>query len=532
MNDHTVKNAYPLTLITPLIDNLQQFSCFTKFNVRLGYNSIRIKEGDEWKAMFITQLGLFEPMVMFFGLCRSPPTFQAFMNYNFADYIREGWLVIYMDNLAIGADSVEDKDQEVHLVLQQFCDLGLSLKLSKCEFGMAEVEFLGIIVGCGCIHMDPAKLSAIATWPLLKTVKAIRSFLGFCNFYCWFVPSFSTTAALLTALTRKNQPWTWGPDQQVAFDLLLSQFQTTPLLHLLDVCCPFIVMTDASLLASGGVLIQKDDNSDLHPCAYLSQTFTAAERNYDIYDQELLAVIHALDHWRHYLLGTSHPITLLTDHKNLTYFHQLQKLSCHQAHWMMFLQDFDLHFVHVPGSAMGPADALSCLVDPDVSSDNTNITLLPDDLFICTIDTALVDKITSSTPTDLLVLNTLHSLSMGSPLFPYSSLADWHFSDSCLYFKNHLYVPSAARHDLVASVHLSLASGHRGFFHTYSLLSRDYWWLGMSSFVRRFVRQTSPYSWIQPEVIHCISSTDGWRDRTSQSGSRNISSDVLPRTAR
>ena len=153
----------------------------------------------------------------------------------------------------------------------------------------------------------------------------------------------------------------------------------------------------------------------------------------------------------------------------------------------MFLQDFDLHFVHIPGSAMGPADALSRLVNPDISSDNNNVTLLSDDLFIRTIDTALVDKITSSTSTDLLVLDTLKGLSVGSPLFPRSSLADWHFFDSRLYFKNHLYIPPDARHDLVTSIHLSLASGYGGFFRTYSLLSQDYWWLGMSSFIHRFI---------------------------------------------
>ena len=126
----------------------------------------------------------------------------------------------------------------------------------------------------------------------------------------------------------------------------------------------------------------------------------------------------------------------------------------------MFLQDFNHHFTHVPGSTMGPADALSRLANPDTSSDNANVTLLPDNLFICTIDTALVTKITSSTATDPLVLDALKNLSVGSPLFPRSSFADWHFSDSHLYFKNHLFIPSAARHDLVASVHSSLASGH------------------------------------------------------------------------
>ena len=217
------------------------------------------------------------------------------------------------------------------------------------------------------------------------------------------------------------------------------------------------------------------------------RNISPAKCNYNIYDRELLAVIHALHHWHHYLQGTPHPITLLTNHKNLMYFRQPQKLSRRQARWMMFLQDFDLHFVHIPGTAMGPADALSRLPNPDLSSDNTDVTLLPDNLFISAINTALIDKITSSSLTAPLVVTALQNLSQGSPLFPRSSLSDWHFDGSQLYFKNHLYIPASARHDLVSSVHTSLASGHGGFFHTYSSLSRNFWWPGMSSFVHRFV---------------------------------------------
>ena len=344
-----------------------------------------------------------------------------------------------------------------------------------------------MIVGHGCICMDPAKLSAIATWPPPETVKAVRALLGFCNFYRKFIPGFSNLVAPLTALTWKDVIWTWGTDQQSTFATLLSLFQTAPMLHLPDVNRPDVVMTDASLIASGGILMQHDGNGDLHPCAYLSQTFSPAERNYDIYDQELLAVIHTLEHWRHYLQGTAHPVTLLTDHKNLTYFCQPQKLSHRQAHWMMFLQDFDLQFTHLPGSAMGPADALSHLPDPDTSSDNVDVMVLPHDLFICAIDVALIDKISSSLSSDPLIVSALQSLSVGSPLFPRSSLSDWRFSNSLLHFKDHLYIPAAARHDLVSSVHSSPATSHGGFFRTYTLLSRDYWWPGMSSFIRRFV---------------------------------------------
>ena len=219
------------------------------------------------------------------------------MNYNFADYIQEGWLVIYMDDLAIGAHSTDDLNRKVCLILQCFCDLNLTLKLSKCEFNKPEVEFLGMIIGSGCIRMDPAKLSAIATWPPPKTVKAVHALLGFCNFYRKFIPNFSNIVAPLTALTCKNTPWTWGEDQQSLFSILLSLFQSAPVLHLPDIQQPFIVMTDASLLSSRAVLMQWDGNSDLHPCAYLSQTFSPAEQNYDIYDRKLFAVIHALEHW-------------------------------------------------------------------------------------------------------------------------------------------------------------------------------------------------------------------------------------------
>ena len=136
---------------------------------------------------------------------------------------------------------------------------------------------------------------------------------------------------------------------------------------------------------------------------------------------------------------------------------------------------------------MGPVDALSHLTNPDVSSDNIDVTILPDDLFIHAIDTALVQKITSSSLSNPLVVSALQNLSVGSPLFPRSSAADWHFSNSLLYLKNRLYIPTDTRHNLVSSVHSSPAAGHGGFFCTYALLSRDYWWPGMSSFIHHFV---------------------------------------------
>ena len=174
--------------------------------------------------------------------------------------------------------------------------------------------------------MDPTKLDAIKNWTAPVNVKAVRSFIGFCNFYQKFIPGFSDLAKPLLSLMHKNAQWQWSVDHEIAFSKIKEVFLKQPILAFPDHTKPFFIMTDASLTASRGVLMQKDTNGDLHPCAYFSKVFAPAERNYDIYDCELLAVIHALSEWRQYLTGTNHPVTILTDHKNLMYFKKPQCL--------------------------------------------------------------------------------------------------------------------------------------------------------------------------------------------------------------
>ena len=174
--------------------------------------------------------------------------------------------------------------------------------------------------------MDKKKLEAIEKWKPPTSVKGIRSFTGFANFYRKFIPSFSNIVAPLNLLTRKGKPWKWTPLQQAAFDKLKLIF-SAPVLQIPDVTRPFSITTNASLLAARAILLQANSNQDLHPCAYFSRTFSPAQRNYDIYNRELLAVILALEEWHQYLQGTQHPITIITDHKNLSYIKDPQKLS-------------------------------------------------------------------------------------------------------------------------------------------------------------------------------------------------------------
>jgi len=171
LNDATIKNRYPLPLVNELVDKLGDAKVFSKMDIRWGYNNIRIKEGDEWKAAFRTKLGLFEPTVMFFGLTNSPATFQNFMNHIFKDLIHRGVLTVYMDDLLVFTKTHKEHQEVVREVLKILRQNNLFLKPEKCAFEKAEVEYLGLLVGHGQVKMDPTKISAISDWPAPKTKK-------------------------------------------------------------------------------------------------------------------------------------------------------------------------------------------------------------------------------------------------------------------------------------------------------------------------------------------------------------------------
>ena len=185
-----------------------------------------------------------------------------------------------------------------------------------------------------------------------------------------------------------------------------------PVLYMPDQTKPFILETDALKHASGAVLRQQDSNGDWHPCRYLSKSFTETEQNYDIGNRELLAVIRALEEWRHYLLGSLHEVILLSDHKNLGYFKQPQKLNPRQARWNVTLSQYNLKLVHIPGTKMVQSNALSrqpnlCLKE---DNDNENVTLLPEQMFIRSVDTDLWDLIAQTKNQDRVIVEALEAL--------------------------------------------------------------------------------------------------------------------------
>jgi len=173
LNEWMIKNNYPLPLISDVLENIRTKKLFTKMDLRWGYNNVRIKEGDEWKAAFMMLEGLFEPTVMFFGLTNSPATFQAMMNELLRDLINMGKVAVFIDDIIVGTEMEEGHEELVEEVIQRLEENDLYVKLEKCKWKVREVEFLGVVIGPEGIKMEKEKVRGVLEWPTPKCVKDV-----------------------------------------------------------------------------------------------------------------------------------------------------------------------------------------------------------------------------------------------------------------------------------------------------------------------------------------------------------------------
>lgn len=489
LNEMTIKNRYPLPLIGELLDKLQDAKWFSKVDIRWGFTNVRIKEGDEWKAAFLTNRGLYEPLVMFFGMCNAPATFQKMMNDIFKELIEKGKIIVYMDDILIFTETEEEHWEIVRQVLALLSKHKLSLKVAKCEFCKPEIPFLGMIIGHKEIRMDPKKTEAIAEWPLLKSKKEVQQFLGFCNFYRRFIKDFSKIARPLTQLTG-NVDFTWGDDEQKAFEALKDALCSSPVLAVYKNNLPLRVECDASDFALGAVLSQLQDEK-WHPLAYYSKSLNETERNYEIYDKELMAIVVSLEEWRQYLLDTEVPFEIWSDHQNLGYFREPQKLNRRQARWFQELQDYNYSLHHKSGSLMGKPDAITRRPDLNKGeTDNKDVTLLKPEHF-----RRLALRATDvQTQSFISIYGRIQKASGQKDDVVIKALAakekDWvERDDGVVEWKRRIYVPkhNSLRQDLLMMYHDAPMAGHPGQAKMRELITRDYWWPGVSRDVKKYV---------------------------------------------
>lgn len=290
-----MKNKHPLPVVDELIDELHGAQWISKLDLHLGYHQICIAEADTHKTAFKTHHGLFELLVIPFGLTNAPATFQSIMNTVFAPLLRKGVLV-FMDDILIYAPSMEEHLRLLQQVFAILRDNQLFMKLSKCAFAQTEIEYLGHCISTKGVATEPSKIQAVKQWPVPKNIKELRGFLGLSGYYRKFIRHYGMPSKPLIELLKKGTSFAWTPSTQEAFDLLKLALVQAPVLAIPNFEKQFVLETDSSDVGFGVVLMQEG-----HPIAYLSKTVCLKNQGLSTYEKECMAIIMAVDKWRPYL---------------------------------------------------------------------------------------------------------------------------------------------------------------------------------------------------------------------------------------
>jgi hypothetical protein len=352
----------------------------------------------------------------------------------------------------------------------------LFLKRSKCSFGEESMAYLGHVISAEGVAMDSDKVLAMVDWPIPRSVRAVRGFLGLAGYYRKFIRGFGTIAAPLTALLKKDG-FLWTSQTATAFDTLKTALTTAPVLQLPDFAIPFIVECDASGSGFGAVLHQGDG-----PIAYFSKAIAPRHASLAAYERELIGLVQAVRHWRPYLWGRA--FVVKTDHYSLKFLLDQRLATIPQHHWVGKLLGFDFTVEYKPGRQNIVADALSRRDAP--TGHTCAITGTSFDLFEALRQAALTD------PTLITFREQLESGELGQP---------WALVDGIVTFQQRAYVPPASQ--LVAEV-LSMAhdGGHEGIQKSLHRLRRDFHLPQARSALQQYIRSCPVCQRNKTEQLH------------------------------
>jgi hypothetical protein len=482
LNEVTIKNKYPLPQIDDLFDQLQGAKYFSKIDLRSGYHQLRIKEADVQKMTFVTRYRQYEFTVMAFGLTNTPVFFMNLMNKVFMEEL-DKFVVVFIDDILIYSKSREDHEHHLRAILGRLRAHQLYAKLSKCEFWLEKIAFLGHILTTKGIEVDPSKVEAVSKWKQPSNVSEVRSFLGMAGYYCRFIKGFSSIARPMTELLKKDNKFVWTPKCEESFQIIKKKLTTAPVLTLPDIYQSFIILCDASRQGLGCVLMQNEK-----VIAYASRLLKPHEQNYPTHDLELAAKVHALKIWRHYLIGNKCHIFI--DHKSLMYIFTQPDLNLHQRRWLELIKDYDIEIHYHPRKDNVVADAINrkpfaekatnFLEDWKRESAQLNACLGENGSL--EVKPLLEDLIRKAQRLDTEMAGLAEKARK-------EQLPDLRTDDEgALWFRNRLCVPKGeAQGILLDEAHNSAYSIHPGTTKMYLDLKTRYWWRGMKKEMAQYV---------------------------------------------
>ena len=356
LNKVTVRDTYALPNTDICIKALAGNKYFTSLDMASAFHQIPIKESDIPKTAFISPSGKFYEYVKLpYGMSNSSSSYQRAIDITLSG-LKYSHLVCFIDDILVFARNFQEHQQRLEIVLKRLSDAGFTLKASKCNFAMNSVVFLGIKVSENGIQPSARLLNSIKNFPIPKDVTAVKSFLGLSGFFRKFIARFSQIAEPLTMLTRKNNEFNWSDAQQKAFELLKEKLISQPILAFFHTELPTELHTDASLIGLAGSLLQRHENG-LKVVGYFSRLLRGSEKNYAIYDLEVLAIVESMKFFKDMILGIK--FKLITDNLAASYVMNKKDLTGRLARAQMAMICYDFDIIHKKSEHNKIADCLS-----------------------------------------------------------------------------------------------------------------------------------------------------------------------------
>ena len=522
LNMVTKPDLYPLPRIDDLLDQLGKSRYFSTLDLAAGYWQIRVHPKAIEKTAFITPQGLYEFRVMPFGLMNAPSVFQRLMQRVLMELNPEegpDFVSVYIDDVLIFSRTLTEHLQHLKLVIGRLLEAGLKLQPSKCHFVRKEVVYLGHIITPDGLKPNPRLVSAVKEFPVPRDVRQVRQFLGLSSYYRRFIAQFAKVAKPLHELTRKGIEFAWSPDCQAAFDILRGKLSQAPVLSYPSFDQEFVLETDASIEGIGAVLSQLQEDGHFHPIAYASRALSPPERNYAITELETLAVVWAMSHFHLYLYG--HSVTVFTDHSAVKAVLETPNPSGMHARWWTRVYGRGVKEVKIryrPGKTNANADTLSRSSQPPApeegiaeaevqvaavgSRDSGLRELTITDLV--EVEPAVIEPPSFAEeqrkdPRVLEVINLLESgelpvdeqcarkLALQENLYVIVEGVHYHLDPKQSGCKQAV-VPQYLCEQVMEESHRGPMAGHFSGHMLFNTLSRQWWWEGMFSDTRRYVK--------------------------------------------
>lgn len=452
LNKRTVRDVHPIPLIDDQLDQLRGKRFFSLIDLKSGFHHINLHENSRKYTAFVTATGQYEYNRVPFGLCNGPAVFTRFINHALRSLIRDGKVLVYVDDIMVGTDTVETHNTVLGELFEVLRRNKLQINLQKCHFLKTKIDFLGYNVSELGIKPSGRHIEAVSNFPIPKNVHELYRFIGLTSFFRRFIKNHSILAKPLYDLLRKGTPFVFGESQMSAFEMLKVQLVTEPVLRIYDTKSETELHTDASALGFGGCLLQKQtDDGQFHPVMFFSKRSTDAESRYHSFELETLAVVYSLKRFHVYLHGLK--FTIVTDCNSLKQTLAKQELNPRISRWALELQNYDYEIVHRESRRMQHVDALSR---------NLNIMVLEEGSFEQT-----------------LALHQIKDETIKALKIKLQKSKDKHFElkDGLVYRKKDerlmFYVPEAMQSSILKKYHDEV--GHTGVDKVFEMITRVYW---------------------------------------------------------